>query len=66
MTLIIENVKEEYLPAFKEFTQKMNATLIESNEISIPTLDEAIAEFEQGKSITYKSFEEYKARIDSE
>ena len=27
MTLIIENVKEEYVPAFREFAKKMNANL---------------------------------------
>lgn len=27
MTLIIKNVKEEHLPAFREFSAKMNASL---------------------------------------
>ena len=41
MTLIIENVKEEYIPAFREFAKKMNANLAEvSAESSTKSADE--------------------------
>ncbi|MGX3009973.1 hypothetical protein ACWIUD_00215 [Helicobacter sp. 23-1044] len=37
MTLIIENVKEEYVPAFREFAKKMNANLTaESSDDECP------------------------------
>lgn len=32
MTLVIKNVKEEYLGAFKEFAEKMEANLAESSD----------------------------------
>lgn len=34
MTLIIENVKEEYLGAFKEFAEKMDANIAESTNFA--------------------------------
>ena len=96
MTLIIKNVKEEFLPAFKGLAEGVNAKLetqiaessanfiesaesgekiAESDECPIckeynyepsDELLEAIAEFERGEAVHYDSFEDYKARIDSE
>lgn len=34
MTLIIENVKEEYFGAFKEFAEKMDANIAESTHFA--------------------------------
>lgn len=100
MTLIIKNVREEFLPAFKGLAEGVNAKLetqiaesgvnfiesaesgekiaessAESDECPIckeynyepsDELLEAIAEFERGEAVHYDSFEDYKARIDSE
>lgn len=86
MTLIIKNVREEFLPAFKGLAEGVNAKLetqiaessadfAESDECPIckeynyepsDELLEAIAEFERGEAVHYESFEDYKARIDSE
>ncbi|MGX2982971.1 hypothetical protein [Helicobacter sp. 23-1045] len=77
MTLIIKNVKEEYLSAFKGLAEGTNATLTaefcnESSECPIcksynyePSneLLEAIAEVERGEVTHCKDFEEYLVKI---
>lgn len=80
MTLIIQNVKEEYLPAFRGLAEGTNATLRAESSDEVDEcpickeygynpsdeLLEAIAEVERGEVTHYDSFEDYKARIDSE
>ncbi len=77
MTLIIQNVKEEYLPAFKGLAEGTNATLRtessdEADECPIckeygynpsDELLEAIAEVERGEVTHCKDFEEYLVKI---
>ena len=77
MTLIIQNVKEEYLPAFKGLAEGTNATLRaevsdEVDECPIckeydynpsDELLEAIAEVERGEVTHCKDFEEYLVKI---
>lgn len=76
MTLIIKNVREEFLPAFKGLAEGVNAKLetqiAESDECPIckeynyepsDELLEAIAEFERGEAVHCKDFEEYLVKI---
>lgn len=69
MTLIIQNVKEEYLSAFKGLAEGTNATLEVEGEDECPIckqygykpndeLIEAIKEFERGEVVRYDSVEE--------
>ena len=77
MTLIIKNVKEEYLSAFKGLAEGTNATLTaesgnESSECLIcksynyepsDELLEAIVEVERGEVTHCKDFEDYLVKI---
>lgn len=77
MTLIIQNVKEEYLPAFKGLAEGTNATLRAESSDKIDEcpickeygynpsdeLLEAIAEVERGEVTHCKDFEEYLVKI---
>lgn len=37
---------------------------VDERGVSIPALDKAIGEYEEGKTTLYASYDEYKARID--
>lgn len=77
MTLIIQNVKEEYLPAFKGLAEGTNATLRAESSDEVDEcpickeygynpsdeLLEAIAEVERGEVTHCKDFEEYLVKI---
>lgn len=79
MTLIIENVKEEFLPAFRGLSKSINAKLKMSDEKKglkkknlnakknkkIPELDEAIKEYKNKECETYANFEEYKKAMNA-
>lgn len=74
MTLIIENVKEEYFGAFKEFAEKMDANIAESTHFAESSdecpickhydyepserLLEAIAEVKRGEVIRFDSYDD--------
>ncbi|GAD19967.1 hypothetical protein [Helicobacter fennelliae] len=68
MTIVIENVKEEFLPAFKGLAKGAQAKLTTKKEKPKPklvnALDKAIKEYKQGKTHLYKDINEYKAKID--
>ncbi|MGX2983475.1 hypothetical protein [Helicobacter sp. 23-1045] len=80
MTLIIENVKEEYVPAFREFAKKMNANLTaESSDDECPIckahdyrfepndrLLEAIREVENGDTIKFSTHSEMMKYLQSD
>ena len=75
MTLIIQNVKEEFLPAFKGLAEETNATLraeVSDDECPIckeygynpsDELLEAITEVERGEVTHCRDFEEYLVKI---
>ena len=73
MTLIIENVKGEYLSAFKGFAKESNAKLraksskdsLDSSE-TIPALDKAIREIVQGESIKFSNHSEMMKYLQSD
>ena len=47
MTLIIENIKDEFLPAYTELVKNTNATIIaQHDDMQKAEVQEAIAEFE--------------------
>ena len=47
MTLIIENIKDEFLPAYTELVKNTNATIIaQHDDMQKAEIQEAIAEFE--------------------
>lgn len=72
MTLVIENVKDEFLPTFKELAKAINARIRTdekakkaTKQVRIPELDEAIRQYENGEYKTYKNFEEYKKAMNA-
>ncbi|MGX2983574.1 hypothetical protein [Helicobacter sp. 23-1045] len=67
MTLIIENVKEEYLPAFREFTDKMNVSLrTEVESIDYPT-QETIDALENSHTVLKTSdYAEFEKMMENE
>lgn len=65
MTLVIENVKDEFLPTFKELAKAINARIRTdekakkaTKQVIIPELDEAIRQYENGEYETYNSVAE--------
>ncbi|WP_110558947.1 hypothetical protein [Helicobacter cinaedi] len=68
MTLIIENVKDEFLPAYTELVKNTNATIITQHDKTREVQD-AIAEFEaeqrEGKTKRYKNFEEFEKAMEA-
>ncbi|ASQ30205.1 hypothetical protein CAV_0538 [Campylobacter avium LMG 24591] len=65
MTLVIENVKDEFLPTFKELAKAINARIRTdekakktTKQVRIPELDEAIRQYENGEYETYNSVAE--------
>ncbi|PAF43622.1 hypothetical protein [Helicobacter sp. 11S02596-1] len=62
MTLIIENVKEEFVPAIKELSNAINAN-IQIKQDKKTQLDLAIEEVERGEVVRYKDFESFKKAI---
>lgn len=73
MTLIIENVKREYLSAFKGFAKESNAKLrAKSSKNSldlsetIPALDKAIREIAQWESIKFSNHSEMMKYLQSD
>ena len=78
MTLIIQNVKEEFLPAFKGLAEGTNATLraeVSDDECPIckeygynpsDELLEAIAEVERGETIKFSTHSEMMKYLQSD
>ena len=68
MTLIIENIKDEFLPAYTELVKNTNAIIIaQHDDMQKAEIQEAIAEFEaeqrEGKTKRYKSLAEFERAI---
>lgn len=66
MTLIIENVKEEFLPAFRELSKSTRAKMrTKKTEIKTQNkrLKSAIADVENGNTIKCENFEDFKKKV---
>lgn len=67
MTLIIENVKEEFLLAFKGLAKGINAKVKTKKSKKEPSemLKEVMREVKEGKVERFKDFQSYKKAMDS-
>ncbi|MGX3010797.1 hypothetical protein ACWIUD_04415 [Helicobacter sp. 23-1044] len=73
--IIIDNVKEEYIPAFRDFAEKMNATLSAESDIcefgySHEPNDETIKALQEceagGNGKVYASYSDFVKEIEKE
>lgn len=70
MTLVLENVKEEFLPSIKKFSQSIGAkckiqNTESKNKKKQSSLQKALKELENGEFETFKTFEEYQKAMAS-